>query len=177
MYAVRKDDDVKQSQDVLRRIIDEPGDLPKTGDNLDPRLSWEGVLRQTSLIAAQDDPIRALAAAEENAKWIRDQGGAAYQLMGEIAALCMFQGHYELAERYAQEALEAGQGTANAMIYAWCAGGHLGATGDIDSTVPLLAEARRHMSAAEIEQLLDHQEPFAAYSDNEKLRAVVGIHR
>ena len=55
-----------------------------------------------------------------------------------------------LAEKYAEEALDAVQGKNNSLIYAWRAGGHLDATRDIASTMLLLEEARRCMSADKI---------------------------
>ena len=55
-----------------------------------------------------------------------------------------------LAEKYAEEALDAVQGKNNSLIYAWRAGGHLDATSDIAPTVLSLEEACRHMSAYEI---------------------------
>lgn len=175
MYAARKgnDDDVNRLQGVLQRIVDEPGEWPATHN--DGRLEWEGILQQTPLIVAGEDAAKAAFASEACAVWSRSQHGEADWLLGEIAALCMFQGHYALAEKYAVESLEAGQGQNNALIYAWRAGGHLGATGDVESTVPLLREARRHLSAAEIERLLDEQVPFTEYSDNQLLREVVGM--
>ena len=173
MYSARagNDDDVTRFQKLLRGILDEPGELPD-GSN---RLEWEGILKQTPLIAAGDDGEKAKVAAEASAVWARDQNGKADWLMGEIAALCLFQGHYALAEKYATEALAAGQGEKNSLIYAWRAGGHLGATRDVASTVPLLEEARRHMSAEEIQRLLDDQVPFTEYRDDERLRHVVNM--
>lgn len=176
MRAARQDDAdaIMRYESIIRSVFDEPGELPDDGDP-DRRLTWEGILRMTPLIAADRDPARAAPAAEVFAEWIRNQDGTADGLLGEIAALCMFQGHYELAERYAQEALDSGQGKINALIFVWRAGGHLGATGDVASTVPLLEEARRHVSAGELERFLDQQVPFTEYSDDERLREVVGI--
>ena len=73
------------------------------------------------------------------------------------------------------EALAAGQGENNSLIYAWQADGHPGATGDVASTVPLLEEARRHMSAEEIQRLLNDQVPFTEYRDDDRLRHVVSM--
>ncbi len=157
---------------LMREIIDEPGDLPPIAGRDNRRLAWEGIWRQSLLVAAADDAIRARSAATAFADWIRAQNGEVDWLLGEIAALCLFQGHYPLAEQYAAEALAAGQGTFNSLIYAWRAGGHLGATGDVPSTVPLLQEARRHNTAAEIERLLDHQLPFTEHADDQRLREV-----
>ncbi|MDA1302438.1 MAG: hypothetical protein O2868_20500 [Proteobacteria bacterium] len=177
MNAARTTDHeaVVQLTALWRRILDEPGELPDTGDGMDNRLRWEGCLRQISLIAAKDDPTKAAVSARDNVEWIRAQAGAADLFLGEVAALCLFQGHNELAERYAQEALDAGQGASNPFIYAWRAGGHLGATGDVASTVPLLVEARRHLSAAEITRLLDDQVPFVEYGQDPQLRAVISM--
>ena len=112
-------------------------------------------------------------AAESYAAWIRSQEGTVDSLLGEIAALCMFNGHYALAERYAEDALAAGQGKSNGLIYVWRAGGHLGETGDVTTTLPLLHEARRHNSADEIKRMLSQQVPFTEYADDERLQEVV----
>ncbi len=176
MFAARdgNDDDMIRLQGVLQRMIDEPGELPPNGVG-NPRLGWQGILQQIPLIAAGDDPVKAASAAEACAEWIRSQHGEIDWLMGEVAALCLFQGHYALAEKYAAEALDAGQGQFNPHIYMWRAGGHLGATGDVKSTLPLVREARRHLSASEVKRLLDDQAPFTEYSDDQRLREVVDM--
>ena len=176
MFAARngKDDDMIRLQGVLQRMIDEPGELPPISEG-NPRLGWEGILQQIPLIAAGDDPVKAASASEACAEWIRSLHGEADWLMGEVAALCLFQGHYALAEKYAEEALDAGQGQFNPLIYMWRAGGHLGATGDVESTLPLVREARRHLSASEVKRLLDDQVPFTEYSDDQRLQEVVDM--
>ena len=157
---------------TMRLIIDEPGEMPGSmGD--DGRTEWEGIWRQTPLVIAGSDTERATEAALGCAEWISSQNGVVDWLLGEIAALCMFQGHYELSERLAEQALVAGQGKVNELIYVWRAGGHLGATGDVVSTVPLLIEARRHVSKAEMARFLDQQPPFDGYKDDKRLREIL----
>ncbi|MDA0791868.1 MAG: hypothetical protein O2780_20715 [Proteobacteria bacterium] len=165
------DADVERFTVLLRGMLEELRGQP---DSDDERLGWEGILGQTPVIAAGTDRDKIVIAAERYATWARDSQELGH--LGELACLCMLQEHYDLAEQYAQEAIDAGQGLRNALIYAWRAGGHLGATRNVESTVPLLEDARRHLSAKEVTRLLDDQVPFTEFGADPRLRAVIDMH-
>ena len=122
-------------------------------------------------MSVKGDHERASLVAAEIIDWIRGLGDSD-GLIGEVAAQCMFQEEYDLAEKYGAEALEKGQAENNPYIYVWHAGGHLGATGDVESTVPLMEKARRHISAQDMERFLTDQIPFTEYKNDPRLRAI-----
>ena len=157
-------------QNIWQRILDEPGELPDMGPG-SRVVIWQFWLKITSLMSAKGDRERAGVAAAEIVDWIRRLGDSD-ELIGEVAAQCMFQEQYDLAEQYGAEAIERGQAEKNAYIYVWHAGGHLGATGDVGSTVPLMEEARRHISAQDMERFLTDQIPFTEYKKDPRLRAI-----
>jgi len=169
--AYRKDPEkLKHYQNIWQKILEEPGDLPEMGPG-SPIVIWQFWLKITSLMSAKGDRERAGVVAAQIVDWIRGLDDSK-ELIGEVAAQCMFQEQYALAEQYGDEALQKGQAEKNPYIYVWHAGGHLGATGDVESTVPLMKEARRHISSQDMERFLTEQKPFSDYKNDPRLRAI-----
>ena len=169
--ANRKDlESLTHYQKIWQTILEESGELPEMGPG-SPLVIWQFWLKISSLMSAKGDRERARVVAAEIVDWIRALDDSD-ELIGEVAAQCMFQEQYDLAEQYGKEALQKGQAEKNPYIYVWHAGGHLGATGDVESTLPLMKEARRHISSQDMERFLTEQIPFSDYKNDPRLRAI-----
>ena len=151
------------------KILRKSRDLPLYG-GLAHRLS-SAFYKITSLMSAKGDRERAGVVAAQIVDWIRGLDDSK-ELIGEVAAQCMFQEQYDLAEQYGDEALQKGQAEKNPYIYVWHAGGHLGATGDVEKHGTLMKEARRHISSQDMERFLTEQKPFSNYKNDPRLRAI-----